>query len=144
MRLNKSAKVVGTFSVAGVATVITTLLVSGAITSAAASSQVRGSAGGTHAAPPIAYARNALGLTYGSELQADTPSHLPDLISAIATNGQLGYVKRMDLYPATPANPQQALAQQAAGSTSRIIQVYALNGITVIGTYEIQPGGSGG
>ena len=38
-------------------------------------------------------------MSYGSELQANTPDQAPDLILAIATNGKEGYVRRVALYP---------------------------------------------
>jgi hypothetical protein len=89
--------------------------------------------------PPVAWPRNKNGLTYGSEMQAATTDQLPDLILAIATNGKEGYVRRLDLYRRGPALPAQASAHNA--TSVRSIPVYAVDGTTVIGTYEIAPGG---
>lgn len=84
------------------------------------------------------FARNAAGLSYGSELDAATPADAPDLIAAYATNGQLGYVLRKDLHPAGPNSPQAALqAQVAQANKQRTIPVYAVDGKTKIGVYEI-------
>lgn len=88
------------------------------------------------------YKTNAQGLTYGSELDAATPADVPDLILAIATNGKEGYVLKGDLYPQLPTSPAEAIAwqkeQNATRSVTRI-PVYAQDGVTVIGEFEITP-----
>lgn len=44
------------------------------------------------------------GKTYGSAETADSSDSLPDLVSAIATNGTLGYVESDELISDRPAN----------------------------------------
>ena len=44
------------------------------------------------------YEVNANGETYGTVAQARTPDEEPDLILAEATNGELGYLRRSELY----------------------------------------------
>ena len=87
------------------------------------------------------YPRNASGLTYGSAELATTPDNEPDLILVVATNGKQGYVKQSQLEPATAANPAAAVAAQkahtAAGHAPKIIPVYAEDGTTVIGEFEL-------
>ncbi len=95
-------------------------------------------------AAPV-FPRNDAGLTYGSELDAQTPDQAPDLIAAIATNGREGYVRRADLYPQLPTSPEEALKAQEAGETgARTIAVYALDGTTVVGDFEVTPGNGKG
>ena len=60
----------------------------------------------------LEYEMNDSGMTYGSSLYATYPEDEPDLIEAIATNGEVGYVKKAELDEATsPAsNPDEAVA----------------------------------
>ncbi len=60
----------------------------------------------------LEYEMNDSGMTYGSSLYATYPEDEPDLIEAIATNGEVGYVKKVELDEATsPAsNPDEAVA----------------------------------
>ena len=80
---------------------------------------------------------NARGETYGSEAYGANP----DLISAVATNGREGYIRRTDLDAATgpePSSPPEAIARQDSrepGST--YIPVFESDGVTVIGQFEI-------
>lgn len=62
---------------------------------------------------------------------------IPALISAVGDHGTAGYVKYADLYgtPA-PATPQAALAAQAQ---TRVIPVYAADGVTVVDTLTATP-----
>jgi hypothetical protein len=85
------------------------------------------------------FARNARGLTYGSELDAADPAHAPDLIAAYATNGKLGYVLAKQLHPQGPSGPTAALRAQAVTKAAAQIPVYALDGVTRIGVFEITP-----
>ena len=140
--------IAGLAGAAAAGSALAAILVSGVLTSATASQDTPHSVKHEAVASPdptpsaVSYARDALGLTYGSELQASSPAQAPDLISAIATNGKLGYVKKTDLYPAGPSNPQQALSrQQSDKSQTSSIPVYAVDGTTQIGVYEIQAGG---
>jgi hypothetical protein len=87
---------------------------------------------------------NSNGQTYGVENGRGTP----DLISAIATNGRVGYVKRTQLNVAdgtTAAkrftSPAQALKwQKARAGKTFHIPVYKSNGTTVIGHFDIGGG----
>lgn len=88
-----------------------------------------------------AFARNARGQTYGSELDATDLAHAPDLIAAYATNGKLGYVLKQQLHPPGPANPAAALRAQAAAAkhAPTIIPVYAVDGMTQVGILQFAP-----
>lgn len=104
-----------------------------------------GTATGPSSPPPAAgpiYPKNSKGMSYGSELLANAPDQAPDLILAIATNGKEGYVQRVALYPQLPATPDDALRQQSQEDARqpRTIPVYALDGTTIIGYFEIAPG----
>lgn len=85
------------------------------------------------------FPRNFRGSTYGSELNASNPASAPDLIAAYATNGRLGYVRKNDLRPQAPKTPALALREQATATDAktRVIPVYAVDGSTVIGSYNI-------
>jgi len=85
----------------------------------------------------IASPRNASGLTYGSDLDAASFADTPDLISAIADNGKLGYVMKTDIYSPAPNNPDDAISQNAQAQQTRTIPVYAHDGETVIGKFTI-------
>ncbi len=87
----------------------------------------------------VAWPRNVHGQTYGSELRAATTDDLPDLILVIATNGKEGYVRRTDLYLPGPKTPEEAANRDT--SSARRIPVYEVDGVTVIGVFEIDPGG---
>jgi hypothetical protein len=88
------------------------------------------------------FARNARGLTYGSELDATDPANAPDLIAAYATNGKTGYVLKRELHPPGPKNPTAALYAQAhAKKSPTFIPVYAIDGVTQVGVFEIGPAG---
>ena len=82
---------------------------------------------------------NEHGMTYGSYLAAGN-SEAPDLIAAIATNGQAGYILRTDF----EINNSLTLEQVQAGidNVECYIPVYDSNGETVIGeflTYKVVP-----
>jgi hypothetical protein len=61
----------------------------------------------------IVYDFNESGLSYGSAVEASLPEFEPDLISAYATNGSIGYVYKSDLEkaqsPYSPKNPEEAI-----------------------------------
>lgn len=87
------------------------------------------------------YPKNAQGLTYGSDLYAKSPQDAPDLVLAMATNSEEGYVLRTDLEEPMPTSPQEALAQQAArAGKDRVIPVYESDGITQIGVFMVGGG----
>jgi len=92
---------------------------------------------------PHVFARNAHGLSYGSELDATDPANAPDLIAAYATNGKLGYVLKKDLHPQGLSGPAAAVHAQAAMTTPTPIPVYAIDGVTRIGVYLITPPNGG-
>jgi hypothetical protein len=58
------------------------------------------------------YPVNGKGQSYGSSLGVALEDE-PDLVGARATNGKDGYVVRVELYPAQPANPDEATALQS-------------------------------
>lgn len=93
---------------------------------------------------PAQWPQNPGGLTYGSALNATCPEEEPDLIQAVATNGRSGYVLRTNLEEAAGANletPETALNEQARRAGQSVaIPVYDLDGITVIGVFEVNPG----
>ncbi len=58
-------------------------------------------AGALQFAPPSEapdYAINAAGEAYGTVAQARSPEEEPDLILAVGTDGQTGYVRKSELY----------------------------------------------
>ncbi len=95
--------------------------------------------------PAPKYSTNAEGETYGSALDAVSPGTEPDLIQAVASNGEVGYVRKTELDEANGTaaaagfkSPAEALAwQQSIGSTDQTISVYAKDGTTVIGTFTV-------
>lgn len=76
---------------------------------------------------------NANGDTYG----VDSPQGHPDLIAAIATNGQVGYVYATDLEEPMPANPEEAVTWNETHGGARTIPVYESDGETVVGEFVI-------
>jgi hypothetical protein len=97
------------------------------------------------------YPTNAAGQTYGTDALADREEDFPDLIAAYATNGKVGYVRNDDLIEVPPASPAEAVARQkwldarfAPGDVVRVIPVFAKDGSTVVGEFEIVHGSSGG
>lgn len=62
---------------------------------------------------------------------------IPELITTVGDNGVEGYTRYEDLEGPEPANPQQALEMSGE---KRTIPLYASDGVTVIGSYTIQPG----
>jgi hypothetical protein len=96
--------------------------------------------------PSHQYAKNQAGMTYGSDLDAAAPAGEPDLISAVATNGKTGYVKKAELNKAngqdalnTFKSPQDAIAWQNSltAQQDQTIAVYDQDGATVIGQFVI-------
>lgn len=96
----------------------------------------------------VPYPVNEHGNTYGSA--ADVPQDVtgsyedmhalyPDLVSAVATNGDTGYVWKDEIDPPPPANPDEAVkmmeARKAKGKT--IVTVYEQDGTTVVGELEL-------
>jgi hypothetical protein len=89
--------------------------------------------------------KNAHGQTYGSVLNSTSSATDPDLVQVIATNGQTGYVYSSQLNPPAPSSPAAAVAQQTKNTDGQFIPVYAQDGTTVIGQFEVaQPGAAAG
>jgi hypothetical protein len=86
--------------------------------------------------PQPTYKVNVNGMTYGSGLDATSPSTEPDLIEAIGAGGIQGYVRSADLTPAEPTSPSDA-ARQNSGVLARVIPLYAVDGVTVIGAFQL-------
>ena len=80
------------------------------------------------------YETNEDGLEYGSILSADSVGHAPALVSAIATNGEQGYVYEADMQAMMPKNSEEALGLME-DQGYKYIAVYALDGHTVIGEF---------
>ncbi|PSR25467.1 MAG: peptidase M56 BlaR1 [Sulfobacillus thermosulfidooxidans] len=89
--------------------------------------------------PAPRFPKNVHGQTYGSIANVTSMSQYPDLVLVQATNGKVGYVyaHQLDGGP-MPKTPQQAIAMNPKGP--RIIPVYAVNGMTVIGHFVIGGG----
>lgn len=84
------------------------------------------------------YLKNANGQTYGSGLDAISIDTMPDLISAVGTDGTSGYVRSVDLIPPLAKTKDEALAQQSNRKVGDIrkIPLYAKDGKTVIGVFN--------
>lgn len=82
----------------------------------------------------IAIGINKSGETYGSALYC---SESLDLISAKATNGNIGYIRNEDLEKDSPSSPSEALNSI---NKDRIIPVYKNDGQTIIGYFVIESG----
>lgn len=87
-----------------------------------------------------AYPRNENGQTYGSALYATSPETEPDLILAKGEDGTIGYVRSVDLNGVMPKSPQEALELQSKVKSARKINLYAVDGETIIGTFIIDKG----
>lgn len=92
---------------------------------------------------PHIFPKNVNGETYGSELAATSPSDMPDLVKAVGVGGILGYVRFSDLNGPQPKTPAQAieLMKKRKPGAVRQIPLYAQNGTTVIGVFDV--GGAG-
>ena len=85
------------------------------------------------------YPKNDAGQTYGSGSDATSRADLPDLIKAVATNGQDGYITRADYLGRQATSPEEALAISA--DVTRTVPVYAVDGVTRIGEFVFGSGG---
>jgi hypothetical protein len=82
---------------------------------------------------PTAWAVNENGDTYGAINERGEP----DLVSAIASNGKLGYVYSKDLQGPEINNPEEALEyMESVEGTTLMVPVYESDGETVIGEFE--------
>lgn len=98
--------------------------------------------------PPV-YPTNEMGLTYGSAVDAISVETEPDLILAVGAGGIEGYVYSKDLQEEMPKSPEEAIAimvaldekmkdaEQEEAVVMRTIPLYAVDGKTVIGKFEI-------
>jgi len=82
------------------------------------------------------YPVNSSGKTYGSAVLADIVGYEPDLISAIGTKGQEGYVKHEDVQEPDINTPEDALAYMQTRPETYMIPLYNIQG-EVIGEFEI-------
>jgi len=95
------------------------------------------------------YPMNALGLTYGSVEEANSPQDEPDLILVTTQNGTRGYVLKTELDAATGASvssPEEAIAWEAktdalvASGQRILVPVYSEDGFKVQGQFfEVTP-----
>ena len=91
-------------------------------------------------APP--YPVNEHGMSYGSGANIDEDDPGPDLVAAYGTNGRCGFVRASDRDEEPPADPEEASAYMAdLDPDGRDIPLYAQDGVTVIGSFHIDPGG---
>lgn len=96
------------------------------------------------------YKINENGQTYGLGIDYDSIESMPDLIAAVGENGEEGYVKTEDLHADMPNNPEEAIAymekmlenEKLKISNSREINVYDLDGKTIIDTFIINDSSS--
>jgi hypothetical protein len=84
---------------------------------------------------PTDWATNDNGDTYGMVKEDGSQ---PDLLSAYARNGRLGYVFTSDLDEDRPTS-----LTEPAVTTARSIPVYESDGETVVGEFVIEPGSGG-
>jgi hypothetical protein len=145
LTVGASAAVAG-FALAGAGTAIATGALTGGdqvVIQPASPASNSGSSVAPSAAPN--WPKNASGQTYGSSLDSTSSATDPVLAQVIATNGEQGYVYSSQLNPAPPASPSAAVAQQQANTGGQYIPVYAQDGTTVIGQFEVsEPGHTDG
>jgi hypothetical protein len=100
---------------------------------------------GSSPSPAHKWAVNSNGQTYGSLLNSTSSATDPDLVQVIATNGKTGYAYSSQLDPPAPSSPATAVAQQNADTAGTYVPVYAQDGTTVIGQFEVaEPGAAAG
>ena len=93
--------------------------------------------------PPLpaasVYPTNAAGETYGR----DKPLvEEPDLIAAVGKHGVHGYLRRSDVEGTPPATPEEAEEQTKRSLRGYTVPLYAADGVTQVGVFQI--GGGGG
>lgn len=76
------------------------------------------------------------GKTYGSALLSEIVGHEPDLISAVGTDGQAGYVKYEDVKKPEIKNPSEAVSYMQDRLETYTVPLYDLQE-EVIGEFEI-------
>lgn len=84
---------------------------------------------------------NENGETYGTSGGLIYYEDEPDLIAVIGNNGIEGYVRKTELETDMPSCPEEAMRMQEErernGNSSRIIDVYESDGITIIDTFTV-------
>ena len=95
-----------------------------------------------------AHGVNQNGETYGSGADNTFGNKGPDLILAEGVDGTVGYIKLKDLNKDQPNNPQEAviyMEKMKNGPTYSDIPLYATDGETVVGKFQIfNPASKGG
>ncbi|MFD4291878.1 hypothetical protein ACFWPA_04235 [Rhodococcus sp. NPDC058505] len=76
---------------------------------------------------------NNRGQSFGSGEGIDADADLPDLIAAIGSNGEIGYIHK-DALGGPAATPEQALATDPG---ARTVPLYDTDGTTVIGEFAV-------
>lgn len=89
---------------------------------------------------PPEYPVNENGQTYGAAPLARTPDEEPDLISAMGTSGEEGYVLKTDLDGFQPQTPEEAIKWQNERPDFWMIPLYKSDGETVIGEFKVGGG----
>jgi hypothetical protein len=84
------------------------------------------------------YPTNAHGHTYGSAAEASDPHLEPDLIAVMATNGVVGYARKVDLDGPLPASPAEAVASMPPAS--RTVPVFDQEETVQVGDFLISRG----
>lgn len=93
----------------------------------------------------VDWPKNEHGQTYGSLLDSNSPNDEPDLILAVTTQGEEGYIRKLDLDRETGehvSNPEEALAWTAElesrdPNIAVTIPVFEIDGQTYIGEFLI-------
>lgn len=83
------------------------------------------------------YNINESGQTYGSGMYSEEIGSEPDLMKAVGENNTTGYVYSEDLEGTTPESPEEVEVYMEQLEGSRSIPLYASDGETVIGSFEI-------
>jgi len=88
------------------------------------------------------YPVNENGMTYGSGAGVDGDDPGPDLVAARGTDGRCGFVRASDREQDLPGDPAEAAAASTTGldPAGGLVPLYAVDGVTVVGTFRIGPG----
>lgn len=92
------------------------------------------------------YPQNSKGETYGNDLMAQALGYAPDLVAAIGTEGQSGYIREKDVPGADVSNPEEATEYMEYMKTlpsTIMIPLYDQEG-NVIGEFGVSNSCSGG
>lgn len=86
------------------------------------------------------YPKNEFGETYGSNALAETSEQEPDLVAAVGTRGEEGFVRKEDLSLPDPSSPAEAVKRQLEQELSgggRLLPLYEVDGRTIIGEFLV-------